>query len=282
MELHLFQVPYDSGHFTERAGCGPDYFVKNGLAEFLQNAGHQVKLSRIQSQASFMTEIGTWYELNRLLAGEINTLPAGSFPIVLSGNCNSSVGTLAGINRDEIGVIWFDAHGDFNTPETTLSGFLDGMGLAMVTGRCWQALLQQIPGYRRVPDCNVIHVGGIDLDPAEMKMFKDAGIPLVTNNPRFENALLTSLEIALNELCKKVKSVYIHLDLDVLETGSVLTKANQFAKPGGLSVDLAVNCLRLIRTKFEIAACGIASVDPGFDRDQTVLKAGFKLLEAII
>ena len=70
------------------------------------------------------------------------------FPVVLAGNCNSYVGTLAGLETDRAGVSWFDAHGDFNTPETTTTGFLDGMGLAMASGRCWKAMPETIAWFQ--------------------------------------------------------------------------------------------------------------------------------------
>ena len=98
----------------------------------------------------FLSEIGTAFELNRLLSKEVKAAVGdGMFPMVLSGNCNSCLGTIAGINSGQLGVVWFDAHGEFNTPETTQSGFLDGMPLAMATGRCWKTILKTIPYERR-------------------------------------------------------------------------------------------------------------------------------------
>src|SRR5439155_21217551 len=75
---------------------------------------------------------------------------AGQFPVVLSGNCNSAVGTLSGLTPARRAVFWFDAHGDCNTPDTTATGFLDGMGLATVLGLCWYQLAASVPGYHPV------------------------------------------------------------------------------------------------------------------------------------
>jgi len=63
-------------------------------------------------------------------------------------------------------VLWFDAHGDFNTPESTLGGFLDGMALAIATGRCWTGLAATVPGFTPVAEENVVLVGARDLDRA--------------------------------------------------------------------------------------------------------------------
>jgi arginase len=280
MNIELIQVPYDSGHYCQRTGCGPDYFIHNGLAAILQKDGHQVNVHRIESKSAFLMEIGTAFELNRLLAEHIHSCPDNPFPLILSGNCNSCVGALAGLGLDPVGIIWFDAHGDYNTPETTLSGFLDGMGLAMATGRCWQSLLQQqIPGYKPVPEGSVIHVGALDLDLAEKNGFEKAGIPVVTNIASDKSAFISHFKQSLNNLANRVQAVYIHIDMDVLETGEA--KANHLAVSGGLNAETVTNCLEMIKEKFAIAGCGIASLDPAFDKAQIVLNDGMRLIKTL-
>ena len=280
MKVEIIQVPYDSGHFSTRTGCGPDYYVDNGLHQLLQEKGHQVHVQRIQSQAIMNTEIATAFELNRLVAEYVATCGAESLPLIFSGNCNTCVGAISGLSRYDPGLIWFDAHGDFNTPETTVSGFLDGMGLAMATGRCWRALLHQIPGYQPVPERNVIQAGARDLDAAEQRMFEEVGIPVISPEIVGEDDFFPSFKHALNNLHNRVENVYLHLDMDVLNTGGA--KANHLAVPGGLSVEMVATCIELIKQKFTIRGCGIASVDPTFDKDKVVLKAGFRLVEEVL
>ncbi len=157
MKIQIIQVPYDSGYRDLRQGCGPTYFIDQNLDGMLEADGHQVRTTRIDAKAEFTTEIGTAFELNRLLSVEVKAaVESGSFPIVLAGNCNSCLGTIAGIGSAKLGVVWFDAHGEFNTPETTRSGFLDGMPLAMATGRCWKSILETIPGFVPVKESHVI------------------------------------------------------------------------------------------------------------------------------
>jgi arginase family enzyme len=81
------------------------------------------------------------------------------FPLVLAGNCNTAVGTLSGADPEGLGVVWFDAHGDFNTPETTTTGFIDGMGLAIAVGHCWKAMARGVSGFSPVLEENVV-IGG--------------------------------------------------------------------------------------------------------------------------
>src|SRR4029450_3386719 len=150
MQITLFSVPYASGRRAERMGAGPLYLLKSGLAVRLEEEGHQVTIRSIDLPPDFrVTEIASAFELSAALAGGVaEAAKIGSFPLVLSGNCGpAALGCVGGL-RSRIKIFWFDAHGDFNTPETTRSGFLDGMALATVTGRCWSGLAGGVPGVR--------------------------------------------------------------------------------------------------------------------------------------
>lgn len=196
---------------------------------------------------------------------------------MLAGNCNSCLGTLAGIGQDPLGIVWFDAHGDFNTPETTLSGFFDGMGLAMAAGRCWRPLLGTIPGFSPVPEANVLHLGARDLDPEEERLLRQSEIKLVMPGG-VESSFRQVVDTALNQLRDKVAKIYLHVDIDVLDTGEALP--NQLAVPGGLSVELVEELIGMIRERFEIYAGAITSFDPDYDKDDKVLDAGIRIAKA--
>src|SRR5687767_1880913 len=131
--------------------------------------GARVELCELApTSESWVAEIGTAFDLDRQLAREVAAARLRSaFPLTLAGNCITSVGTVGGLGAGATGVLWFDAHGDFNTPETTIGGFLDGMALATVVGRCWRSLAAGVPGFTPVAEENVVLVGARDLDPAE-------------------------------------------------------------------------------------------------------------------
>lgn len=281
MNIQIIQVPYDSGHEGARTGKGPDHFIQNGIEQILQKNGHVVNVTRVESMIPFSTEIGTTFEVNRLLAERVRSAVCNNhLPLVLAGNCNSCVGTIAGIDSKRLGIIWFDAHGDFNTPETTVTGFLDGMGLAMAAGRCWRSLLRTIPGFNPVPESCIVHVGSRDLDMQERKMFKEANVPLVTTDPTGESDILSAFEAALVALKNRVDGVYLHIDMDVLETEQ--GKSNHLAVPGGLSSDVVEKAIRMIIKHFQLEGCEIASFDPEYDKDNSVLNDGFRLINAFL
>src|SRR5687767_4289522 len=97
-----------------------------------------VDAEEIHPVSTWRAEIKTTFELYRALADRVRE--ANDFPVVFSGNCGASIGTAAGLGTEDLAVLWFDAHGDYNTPDTTESGFLDGMCLGILTGRCWKTL----------------------------------------------------------------------------------------------------------------------------------------------
>lgn len=165
MAIHLIQVPYDSGHRAQRMGRGPLHVVERGAAlNRLRRVGlGDVRLLPIETGAALPTEMGTAFELHRSVSEAVATAARdGSLALVLSGNCNSAAGTVSGLQAADpcapVGVVWFDGHGDCNTPETFTGTFLDAMGLSTLTGRCWQALCATVPSFRPVPDENVVLV----------------------------------------------------------------------------------------------------------------------------
>lgn len=280
MDIQIIQVPYDSGHENVRTGKGPACLLGNDLDGVLRDAGHTVHVSSVRSDLPLPTENGTTFDVIRLLARQVrSTVQDRGFPLILAGNCNSCVGATAGLDVNRTGVIWFDAHGDFNTPETTTTGFLDGMGLAMASGRCWKALLDAIPGFEPVADDCIVHVGSRDLDPQEKKMLVAANIPLIVADPTDETALLTGLNHAIDALKARVDSVYLHIDVDVLDTGQ--GRPNHLAVPGGLHPRVVEAAIGIIKTNVTIAACTIASFDPALDDGDSVLDAAIRLITAV-
>ena len=281
MNIKIIQVPYDSGHRSLRMGAGPEHFVESGLATVLENDGFELEIECIEAQGLFLTEIDTAFELNRRLARRVlNASSQGYFPLVLSGNCNSALGTLAGIRQPNCGMIWFDAHGDFNTPETTESTFFDGMGMAMAAGHCWKKLMATIPGFSPLPDSNIIHAGGRDFDRAELELLKKSGVNLIQATEI--QADCEALLPALNALRTRVDRLYLHIDLDVLDPA--LTPANTYAGrvPGGLTVEQLEAAIQLIAKRFQISAAGIASFDPQCDFNGETLQAGVRVIRSIV
>ena len=281
MKIRIVKVPYDCGYKEQRQGLGPDRFFKHNIDRTLEADGHQVEISQIESQSDFTIEVMTAFELNRLLADEVRRgIEEDCLPVVLSGNCNSCLGTIAGIGPENLGVVWFDAHGEFNTPETTLSGFLDGMPIAIATGRCWKSVSKTIPGFRPVTEKNVVLVGARDLDAEEQRQLEQSEINLIRTVGRRDAEILREIEAALTQLQSRVTGIYLHIDMDAFEVGG--GAANHYGATGGMSPEFMTKAIALVKDYLPIRGCAIASYDPAFDGDSLFLEAGLQSIRQIV
>ena len=101
MKVRILAVPYDSGHENVRMGRGPERLLELGLDEGIRRRGHTASVEFVRTKAKFRTEVTSAYELNRNLAGAVHSaVEDDHLPVVLSGNCNSALGTLAGLPFD--------------------------------------------------------------------------------------------------------------------------------------------------------------------------------------
>jgi arginase len=269
MDIQLLLVPYDSGNRGARMGAGPERLLEVGLERALRDNGHTVR-TRIAHLAteSWQAEIQTSFELMRMLSTAVREVQeSGGFPIILAGNCSTAVGTIAGLGARSTGVVWFDAHGDFNTPETTSSGFLDGTAVAIMTGRCWTQLAATIPDFTPVADARVCLVGTRDVDSLEGALLDASAVEVV--EPKH---LRTALPRTLKSIREHVDTIYVHLDLDVLDSG--VAAANSYAISGGLTLEDVEYALLEIARVFRIAALTLSAYDPAADTsDQAALAA---------
>jgi arginase len=283
MKVQVIQVPYDSGHRSLRAGSGPRHFVDNGLPQALQAEGHEVFVETIESQAEFQTEVQTQFELYRSLAERVaEARRTGKFPLILSGNCGATVGAIAGSGRERLGVIWFDAHGEFNTPETTQSGFLDGMGVAIATGLCWKKLAASIPGFRPVPGSNILLVGGRDFDEGERDRLEKSGVVVVDGATFEQTSVQNALDTRISRLAEAVDEVHLHIDPDALDPKEAPANGYQAVTEGGMSVEQLRESIALIKKSLKITSATIASFEPSFDPEAKTLTILLKQIKQII
>ena len=278
MRIRVLQVPYDSGQRAVRMGRGPGHLTDSGVLERLRSRGHDVEVEIIETAEPFPSEIKVSFDLQRRLAERVRaTIVSGAFPLVLSGNCNLAIGAMTGIDPLRTGLVWFDAHGEFNTPETTIGGFLDGMGLAIATGRCWRQMASRIPNSRPIPDDHVILIGARDFDALELRELQRTGITLIPPQLTREWGVPGAIGPALASLRARVTDVYVHIDLDVLDRDEAI--ANMWPTPGGLVVSEVDEMLHLVRERLSLRGLGIGSYDPEADLNQRALKAALRFIE---
>jgi len=273
LETQIIQVPYDSGQKDARMGNGPAHLVRNGLGSL-----PDVRVSGVEvDQQPF--ELGTTFRVLSEMAEKVRTaVQSKRFPLVLAGNCISSVGTLAGLSAQSPAVVWLDAHADFNTPETTSSGFLDGMALATVTGRCWQNLAASVLGFRPVSEKNVVLIGARDLDPEERNLLNGSAVAAIDTAALRKGSVKDAVAPAVDALA--AEQVYLHIDLDVLD----LTEArvNQYSSTGGLTLAELLETVRVVAVERPLAAAAITAYDPSQDKGGRALRAATTVIKELV
>ncbi len=157
----------------------------------------------IDLQPDFAPDVNPVTAVNRVLAQIISAHP-DHVPLVFAADCVSALGALKGLESQQPAVVWFDSHGDFNTPETSPSGFLGGMPLAMLVGRGDLSYMEGV-GLVPLPEQEVILTDARDLDPAEAEALAASNL---THLPDVKQLLTAELP---------AKPLYIHMDTDVVD-----------------------------------------------------------------
>ncbi|MGK2963375.1 MAG: arginase family protein [Gemmatimonadaceae bacterium] len=274
MKIDLILVEYDSGHHRYRMGAGPQRLLEWGLAERLESNGHTVRVKRIEPEGTDTSEAGISFDLQRALSKAVKAACSEwSFPLVLSGNCMSALGVTAGLRAAgrPSAVCWLDAHADFNTPDTTESGFLDGMAVATLTGRSWKSLAASIPGFVPTPEWQVVLIGARDLDVAEAAALDESGVRRTT---------WKETDTLFDAISSDTRSLYLHIDLDVLDPA--VGKANSYATPGGMTVEDVLGLLESARRRFDIVAASMTAYDPIVDPGGRIARAAIDLAQGLL
>ncbi len=312
MDLALISVPYDLGREDVGSGRGPAAYLAAGAAETLHSHGHTVEVVTVRRDAPFTAELAAVLDVNVALAAAVaHAVTAGRLPLVLAGNCNVTLGVHAGlaaaaqpgaaVGAAPGAVVWLDAHGDFNTPEITETGYLDGMPLAMLTGRAYPHIWSRLGGVPQ-PEGLALHVGSRDLDAAEAEALASSGVIVVSGTMLREKGLRRALAPGLDALAARTRRggasvaphgrplsqprartlppVHLHIDIDALDPE--IAPGVAFPAPGGLSLDDSLTALALVGERFALSALSLASLAPEHDRRDATVRAGLALLEAAV
>jgi len=206
--------------------------------------------------------------------GQIDdALEAKRLPVLLAGECSVGLTTLPTVlrHRPDAVVLWLDAHGDFNTPDTTLTRSLSGMSLAGASGQWNAGLTADV-----VPEDRVVLAGVRDLDPEERKLLERSDVTVIGSSPI---ETLVAVKNALNGA-----PVYIHLDLDVLDPA--IFPAREPA-PGGLAPEKLFDLLEAVTSDCELVGTEVTTFEAPEDEEDrqeacaVVMRVIEPLLEAI-
>lgn len=275
MNVAILQVAYDSGHRALRMGAGPLAILHAGFADHLAGVDRDVRVVPIRTSQGFTAEVASAFALAGRVRDAIRAArDQGRFPLLLAGNCVMSIGAIAALGAPD--VYWFDAHGDLNTPETTTSGFLDGMALSILLGRCWRGMAAGI-GLEPLSESRLRLLGVRDLDPAEADFLARSGIR------RFGPGDLDELggaAAAAGATRSDRPAAYLHIDLDSLDPS--VGRANNFAAPGGFGLDGLLDAVDRIADQATLAGVALTAYDPEADPGESIRRAAFRIGKRVV
>jgi arginase len=279
MDVCLIQVPSHAGDDRHPAGRGPQRLIEAGAVEVFTSRDLAVSVECADRQTAFRDTATASAEVNRRLAGRVGTaVAAGQLPVVLAGSCNACLGVLAGFEHERCGAVWIDAHADFNTPDSTRSGFLPGMSAAVITGHCYRDYWAQIGDNTPLGEDAVVMLGVRDLSPeAEQERLRSSSIEVVEWR---DGRPATNCLAALDGLARRVAEVYLHIDIDAFAP-EIAPGVADTPVPGGLSLAQAEAIVRATGERFRIRAATLATYTPGCDQDNRTLKVVLRLIELL-
>ena len=274
--VSLAKMPYVGERNVPELSSGPDYLAEGGIQKLLEERSCKIKpVSTVTLTPDEEKAYGTWNrlalangDLARIVAAERR---AGSLPVGLLANCSSLIGMLSGLQRSgpsgrplRVGLVFVDAHADYNTPETTLSGMLGGMPVAIASGMALTRMRLKAGLEPALPGRHIVEACVRDTDPLEQDLLDRSEIQQLSVEDirrRSEN-----LHRQMQRLSENTDAIYIHVDVDVLDPGEVpghpLTVAG-----GPSSTELAAALTEMFKYE-KAAALGVASTPFG-DHDKT-------------
>jgi arginase len=286
LRLGLVALPWHLDRRGEHLGAGPEAILAAGLREWLAEGGaevggpHTIELTEDERR-----QYGAWHKVGvhgAHLADVVASLrQRDTFPLALLGDCNGSLGMIAGLQRagaERLGMIWFDAHADFNTPETTLSGMLGGMPVAVAAGLCLHRLRERA-GIDPPLDMSRIVLAGVrDTDPLEQELVDEHRLAVVgTADLKSDRRGLRDEVQRLSETCD---AIYVHIDLDVLDPNDA--PGMNLPVPDGPTAGELGSAIELCLSFPKSAALGIASYNVWKDEENRTLAGIYRVIAGAV
>lgn len=291
VRVDVIKNPYGGSRNVPELSINPDYIHASGLEGKIADWGGE--LVRPVQEARLTAEQERQYgEWNRMALANSNFAElvregrqSDAITIGLEANCNGLLGMLAGLKydaggkRSTVGLVFIDAHGDFNVPETTLSGMLGGMPVAIAAGHALHNLRSTAGLAEPLPMEHIVWGGVRDLDPLERERFNEYEVQQFSVEDI--RTLSANLKRHVNELAARVDYIYVHIDMDVLDPAEV--PGHGLTVPDGPSSRDLAAAIALWFENPKTVALGIASTPAGSrDPDQVSRQAALNLIEGAL
>ncbi len=285
--LRLIGVPLDLGSDRRGVDMGPSALRLFGLGSQLRTLGYKVQdagniaTPLIESfepgdlKCKYEHEIAAVSEA--LAMAVYRSLEEGAMPVVMGGDHSIAIGTLSGLARfyrerkQNMGMLWFDAHGDINTPETSLSGNVHGMPVAHLLG-LGRRSLNSISGFCPALDVKKCALVGVrDLDPGEKEIIRQTGLKVFTMRDIDERGIKQVMSEALTIVQNDTLGFHVSFDIDSMDPS--VAPGVGTAVAGGLTYREGHLAMELIADTKKMLSYEIVEVNPILDHSSMTAKA---------
>jgi arginase len=288
MRIDLVTVPYRYDERGEGLGAGPEALLAAGLLETLRASGRDVAGPHEACLDPAVREPGrTAPNIGRLGADTARLVAdarrRGDGALLLAGDDTAAIGVVSGLQQADgagtaIGVVWIDAHGDFNTPETSFSGILAGMPVAILAGLAGPLWREAAGLVAPIPTDRIVLAGTRELDEKESELLRSTDVRVVTGPDLHEPDHFAGVVAWLAGRCALL---YLHVDLDVLDPRFVPSASTPSAN--GLTIDELVAAMGTVLATGKVAAVAVTSLNPGAGaRGQRSVASTMKLLDGVV
>jgi arginase len=294
--VSVIGVPLDLGAGRRGVDMGPSALRQAELHDTLRELGYDVhdagdvpvSIQETQDPGDptrkYLREIRDTCERLRDRVGE--ALGGGRMPIVLGGDHSIAMGTIAGVSRflrgrqQKLGLIWFDAHGDMNTPETSPSGNIHGMPLAAALGYGEPTLVGLAGAAPMVEGARAAVVGLRDVDPRERDTIKQSGIGAFTMRDIDERGMRAVMEEAIKRATSGTAGIHVSFDVDGVDPEHAPGVGTP--SPGGISYREAHLAMEMLADTEQVLSAEFVEVNPVLDHRNRTAKLGVGLLASLL
>lgn len=287
-KVRIIGVPLDLGQEQRGVDLGPGALRYAGLSSRLAELGYEVEdvgnlvvpvrdVLDAEREVRYLPSISKVcedvYEAGRA------AVEAGMLPIFMGGDHSMSVGSIGGVTDDEpAGVIWIDAHGDFNTPETTPSGNIHGMVVAALMGEGFPELVDVGRRGPKLKPADLVMVGLRELDPQERVRLRRSGVAVYTMREIDELGIGCVAREALGKLSHHSR-IHVSLDLDGLDPIEVPGVGT--TSPGGLTYREAQLLMEIIADSGKLCGLDLVEINPILDHRNRTAKIAVELAASV-
>lgn len=291
-KIAIIGVPIDLGAGTRGTNLGPEAIRIAGIVKRLEAIGYEVEdrgditADRRASktvEGSNLKNLNEVSRVNRLLCEEVSqVMDKGMIPVVLGGDHSIAIGTIFGVlkHKKNLGVIWFDAHGDINTPETSPSGNIHGMPVAVLMGMGNEALTSIGGNDSFLKRENIVYVGSRDLDAGERKAMKEQGIKVFTMYEIDDMGIKKVMEEAIKIAGDGTDGIHVSFDLDAMDPEVAPGTGTKVA--GGMGYRETHYALEMIAKSEKLVSVEFVEVNPLLDKENSTAKATVALAGSLL